>query len=243
MTPSHPKSSVDVNVSEIAGLKTQFDIFRFMKKVTEAYRARAFMVFNLPSTTAIDLQSSTVISSWPVELLAAYDQEGLVTNSPVMKRLRASTTPFFNDVSQVKLERIDGKAGFVAALFERFRMMRCAYFPTHEASGGRGAVSFSGDREAFTAEEMRELHYISTHVFDRLAEIRSYDTRVTDSLTDREIDCLNWTAAGKTSVEIAEILNLSEHTVNHYLNRATKKLDTVNRTQAVARALRIGLIK
>ena len=42
---------------------------------------------------------------------------------------------------------------------------------------------------------------------------------------------------------IAEILTLSEHTVNHYLNRATKKLDTVNRTQAVAKALRIGLIK
>ena len=43
--------------------------------------------------------------------------------------------------------------------------------------------------------------------------------------------------------EIAEILTLSEHTVNHYLNRATKKLDTVNRTQADAKALRIGLIK
>ncbi len=234
---------MDVHVSEIAGLKTQFDIFRFMKKVTEAYRARAFMVFNLPSVTARDLQSSTVISSWPVELLAAYDHEGLVANSPVMKRLRTSTTPFFNDVSQAKLDRPDGKAGIVKALFERFRMMRCAYFPTHEPSGGRGAISFSGDREAFTAEEMRELHYISIHVFDRLAEIRNHDNCVTDTLTDREIDCLNWTAAGKTSVEIAEILTLSEHTVNHYLNRATRKLDTANRTQAVAKALRIGLIK
>ncbi len=243
MTSSQPGSSVDVHVSEIAGLKTQFDIFRFMKKVTEAYRARAFMVFNLPSVTARDLQSSTVISSWPVELLAAYDHEGLVANSPVMKRLRTSTTPFFNDVSQAKLDRPDGKAGIVKALFERFRMMRCAYFPTHEPSGGRGAISFSGDREAFTAEEMRELHYISIHVFDRLAEIRNQDNCVTDTLTDREIDCLNWTAAGKTSVEIAEILTLSEHTVNHYLNRATKKLDTANRTQAVAKALRIGLIK
>jgi DNA-binding CsgD family transcriptional regulator len=90
---------------------------------------------------------------------------------------------------------------------------------------------------------MRELCYIAIHVFDRLAEIRNLDTRITDTLTDREIDCLNWTAAGKTSAEIAEILTLSEHTVNHYLNRATKKLDTVNRTQAVAKALRIGLIK
>ncbi|MDM9623776.1 autoinducer binding domain-containing protein [Rhizobium sp. S96] len=243
MTSSSPAASVDVYVSEIAKLHTQFDIFRFLKKVTEAYRARAFMVFNLPHSTASDLQSNTVITNWPVELLSAYDSERLVSNSPVMRRLRASTTPFFNDVSTAKLERPDGKSNIVSALFERFRMMRCAYFPTHEPSGARGAVSFSGDREAFTTEEMRELHYIAIHVYDRLAEIRTIDSRMTDTLTDREIDCLNWTAAGKTSVEIADILGLSEHTVNHYLNRATKKLDTVNRAQAVAKALRIGLIK
>lgn len=236
-------SSVDVYVNEVAGLNTQFDIFRFMKRLTEAYRARAFMVLNLPSATARDLQSNTVITNWPVELLSAYDHEALLTNSPIVRRLRSSTIPFFSDLSKVKLERSDARTGVVAAMFERFRMARCAYFPTHDASGGRGVISFAGDREDFAPGEMLELHYISTHIFDRLAEIRALDSRVVDALTDREIDCLNWTAAGKTSVEIADIIGLSEHTVNHYLNRATRKLDTVNRTQAVAKALRIGLIK
>ena len=66
----------DDYVQEIAGLKTQFDIFRFMKRVTEAYRCRAFMVLNLPPITSLDLQGNTVITSWPAELLALYDQEG-----------------------------------------------------------------------------------------------------------------------------------------------------------------------
>jgi DNA-binding CsgD family transcriptional regulator len=233
----------DAYVQEVASLKTQFDIFRFMKRVTEAYRSRAFMVLNLPPITSFDLQGNTIITSWPAELLSIYDQEGLMVNSPVLRRLRTSTLPFFHDTSRANWPRDDGRTGVVAALFERFKMMRCAYFPTHEPSGARGAVSFAGDREPFSPTEMRELSYISIHVFDRLAEIRNLDTRMTDTLTDREIDCLNWTAAGKTSAEIAEILDLSEHTVNHYLNRATKKLDTVNRTQAVAKALRIGLIK
>jgi DNA-binding CsgD family transcriptional regulator len=241
---SLPQTSVeDAYVQEVASLKTQFDIFRFMKRVTEAYRSRAFMVLNLPPITSFDLQGNTIITSWPAELLSIYDQEGLMVNSPVLRRLRTSTLPFFHDTSRSNWPRDDGKTGVVATLFERFRMMRCAYFPTHEPSGARGAVSFAGDREPFTPVEMRELSYIAIHVFDRLAEIRNLDTRMTDTLTDREIDCLNWTAAGKTSAEIAEILDLSEHTVNHYLNRATKKLDTVNRTQAVAKALRIGLIK
>lgn len=241
---SLPQTSVeDAYVQEVTSLKTQFDIFRFMKRVTEAYRSRAFMVLNLPPITSFDLQGNTIITSWPAELLSIYDQEGLMVNSPVLRRLRTSTLPFFYDTSRTNWPRDDGKTGVVATLFERFKMMRCAYFPTHEPSGARGAVSFAGDREPFTPVEMRELSYIAIHVFDRLAEIRNLDTRITDTLTDREIDCLNWTAAGKTSAEIAEILDLSEHTVNHYLNRATKKLDTVNRTQAVAKALRIGLIK
>jgi DNA-binding CsgD family transcriptional regulator len=233
----------DAYVQEVAGLKTQFDIFRFMKRVTEAYRSRAFMVLNLPPITSFDLQGNTIITSWPAELLTIYDQEGLMMNSPVLRRLRTSTLPFFHDTDRANWPRDDGKSNLVATLFERFKMVRCAYFPTHEPSGARGAVSFAGDREPYTPTEMRELSYIAIHVFDRLAEIRNLDTRMTDTLTDREIDCLNWTAAGKTSAEIAEILDLSEHTVNHYLNRATKKLDTVNRTQAVAKALRIGLIK
>jgi DNA-binding CsgD family transcriptional regulator len=230
-------------IGEIAGLKTQFDVFRFMKRLTEAFRSRAFMILNLPTITSFDLQSNSIITSWPAELLAIYDQEGLMVNSPVLRRLRNSTLPFMHDTLDAHAERDDGKTRLIISLFERFRMPRCAYFPTHDASGLRGAISLAGDRERFSPEEMKDLTYISIHVFDRLAEIRNMDTRITDTLNDREIDCLNWTAAGKTSAEIADILGLSEHTVNHYLNRATKKLDTVNRTQAVAKALRVGLIK
>lgn len=229
-------------VEEIGRLKTQFDVFRFMKGLTEAYRCRAFMVVNLPPITSFELQSNSVINNWPAELLSIYDQEGLLPTSPVLRRLRSSTLPFVYEVTSSP-NRDESKSQLAVALFERFRMTRFIYLPTHDVSGIRGAVSLAGDREPFSAEEIKDLCYIAIHVFDRLAEIRSLDVRVIDALTDREIDCLNWTAAGKTSAEIAEILALSEHTVNHYLNRATKKLDTVNRTQAVAKALRVGLIK
>ncbi|NLS00314.1 LuxR family transcriptional regulator [Rhizobium sp. P38BS-XIX] len=229
-------------IKEIGKLKTQFDVFRFMKGLAEAYRCRAFMVVNLPAVTSFELQSNSVINNWPAELLSIYDQEGLLPTSPVLRRLRTSTLPFVYEVASSP-NREEHKSQLVIALFERFRMTRFIYLPTHDASGIRGAVSLAGDREAFSSQEIKDLFYIAIHVFDRLAEIRSLDVRVIDALTDREIDCLNWTAAGKTSAEIADILSLSEHTVNHYLNRATKKLDTVNRTQAVAKALRIGLIK
>ncbi len=87
-------------IQEIVGLKTQFDIFRIMKRVTEAYRSRAFMVLNLPPVTSLELQGTTVITNWPAELLTLYDQESLLANSPVLRRLRTSSVPFFYDTSK-----------------------------------------------------------------------------------------------------------------------------------------------
>jgi len=61
-------------------------------------------------------------------------------------------------------------------------------------------------------------------------------------LSGRELDCLGWSAAGKSSEEIAVILALSTHTVNEYLKAAMRKLNAVSRTQAVAIACRLRLI-
>jgi DNA-binding CsgD family transcriptional regulator len=63
-----------------------------------------------------------------------------------------------------------------------------------------------------------------------------------ESLSSREIECLRWSAAGKSSDEIAIILDLSPHTVVGYLKSAMRKLDSVNRMQAVARAFRYRLL-
>ncbi|MFN3832001.1 MAG: LuxR family transcriptional regulator [Allorhizobium sp.] len=234
---------MDGLITDVKGFKTQFDVFRFMKRVTELFGARAFMVLNMPGATAQDLGSSSIITNWPADLLTEFDQVSLLSGSPVLAHLRRASIPLHFNVEDVALQRDPETAEISKSLFRRFRMTRGAYFPVHDATGARGAVSFAGDRDPFDTGEMMQLAYIAAHVFNRLAEIREMDSRNSDMLTERELDCLNWTAAGKTSVEIAEILTLSEHTINHYLNRATKKLDAVNRTQAVAKALRLGLIK
>lgn len=227
----------------IAQLKTQFDIFRFLKRVAESWDMKAFMVLNLPPQMSSELSRYTVITNWPAELLHQYDSEALLASSNVLRELKKSSIPFQIDRDFLARGQEPTYTSTIVELFNRFDMLGSVWFPVQDPTGLRGAVSFSGKKRVLSAAEVAELFYIAAHVFARLAYVRSLDSRVPETLTDREIDCLNWTAAGKTSAEIAEILVLSEHTVNHYLNRATKKLDTVNRTQAVAKALRVGLIK
>lgn len=63
------------------------------------------------------------------------------------------------------------------------------------------------------------------------------------TLTQRETECLTWTAVGKTSWEISVILSISESTATFHLRNAGVKLMASNRTHAVAKALHLGLIE
>ena len=229
-------------LQQVQDASSQFDMLRLLKKVTALYGFRAFMVLKMPNGTPEALQAASVITSWPAELLSLYDSEGLISHNGAIRHLRMSSLPVRFNISDLSKDRSDGKAEMVNALFERFEMSKGAFFPACDPSGERGGIGFSGNRADLDSNEMAQMHMISTHAFDRLYQVGRTSSKVGDDLTLREIDCLNWTAAGKTSSEISHILNLSEHTVNHYLNRATRKLDTVNRTQAVAKALRMGII-
>lgn len=95
-----------------------------------------------------------------------------------------------------------------------------------------------------TAGERAVLRLIGTLVDDRLRAIAARAAAPTERplLSPRERECLQWTSAGKTTWEIASILAISQNTTDGYIASATKKLGAVNRTQAVAEALRRGLI-
>ncbi|MES2017317.1 MAG: autoinducer binding domain-containing protein [Pseudomonadota bacterium] len=62
------------------------------------------------------------------------------------------------------------------------------------------------------------------------------------SLSEREKEILRWTADGKTSSEIGQILHLSLATVNFHVNKMLVKLNAVNKTQAVVKALMLGML-
>jgi len=61
-------------------------------------------------------------------------------------------------------------------------------------------------------------------------------------LTAGERRVLLWCGNGKTSFEISRILGLSEHTVNHYIASAVRKLDATNRTHAIAKAIKMNIV-
>lgn len=62
------------------------------------------------------------------------------------------------------------------------------------------------------------------------------------SLSNRERECLYWTALGNNSKDIAAILELSEYTVQTYLTSARIKLGAATITSATSRAIQVRVI-
>jgi len=61
-------------------------------------------------------------------------------------------------------------------------------------------------------------------------------------LSDRRRECLALTAQGMSSEEIARRLSLSPRTVEIHLSNAARRLGCVNRSHAVAVAIRSGVL-
>jgi DNA-binding NarL/FixJ family response regulator len=61
-------------------------------------------------------------------------------------------------------------------------------------------------------------------------------------LSERERDVLSLMADGKTNPEIGAALHLSRHTVKEHSSAVYRKLGVRNRTEAVQRAQRLGLV-
>ncbi|WP_349370356.1 LuxR family transcriptional regulator [Salinarimonas sp.] len=61
-------------------------------------------------------------------------------------------------------------------------------------------------------------------------------------LSEREKECLRWSAAGKTIWDTSAILGLSERTVRFHLENARAKLNALSTTHAVSKAISYGVI-
>ena len=61
-------------------------------------------------------------------------------------------------------------------------------------------------------------------------------------LTVRELDILKWIYLGKSNFEIGAILKISPLTVKNHVQKILRKLNVVNRTQAIGKSLELRLL-
>ena len=118
---------------------------------------------------------------------------------------------------------------------------------SYDAKGVAGMLTLarSGDKLGeselrASATKMNWLVQVAHEGMTRLVSLRAPTAPI--ALTAREIDVLRWTADGKTSSEVGEIMNISERTVNFHINNSLEKLGAVNKTAGVIKAAMLRLL-
>jgi len=63
------------------------------------------------------------------------------------------------------------------------------------------------------------------------------------NITSREREILKWIFLGKSNIDIGAILNISPLTVKNHVQKVLRKLNVVNRAQAIGKALELRILK
>jgi LuxR family quorum sensing-dependent transcriptional regulator len=177
----------------------------------------------------------------PAELFKVYVERHYADIDPSMRHLKRTTEPFkWLDVPY-NAER-EPRAAELNALVTDFGLSQGFFVPIPSPAGTFGNVWMAGPKPNLTARTKPALHLIALYAFDRLHRLVGPLPVQRPRLTAREREVLTWTANGKSAWETGEILGIAKRTVDEHAQSAFRKLGAVNRAQAVAIAVREGLI-
>ncbi|MCM2473259.1 LuxR family transcriptional regulator [Rhizobium sp. CG5] len=200
-----------------------------------------FLVTRFPLGDRIEFAANHLLSNWPRALIDGYDASDMFGISTLVSRLKDSILPafcrkgLFSNRASKLAEDLD-KAFLTAGLQDNLA------FSLHDAELNQYIFVFSGTKERLEQSEISALYFGCMELLDTCFNNIRAQEGPRERLSARELECLKWSAAGKSSEEIAIILGISAHTVVSYLKSVMRKLDAVNRMQAVARACRYRLL-
>jgi len=118
--------------------------------------------------------------------------------------------------------------------------------PCRDHRGAVGLLAFARSDEPISETELdakcADFTWIMQQIHISMAEhwLPRHVPELYACITPREQEVLRWAAEGKTSCETAQIMNLSERTVNFHINNAVAKLGATNRIQAAVKAAMLG---
>ncbi|MCV9966357.1 LuxR family transcriptional regulator [Pararhizobium sp. BT-229] len=225
-----------------SAVQTEYEVLHLMRNCAAQFGFSHFMIARIPFGEQQRFAERLVLSSWPSDLVREYDTATVFHISALVERLRHTKLPLFAETATLLNARGSNALGSVDALFSGQAMRNTFAVLLHTTYGEPFALLLSGPRAEPDRSETADLYLTLLQLFETLERTFEAGASARDKLSAREIECLRWAAAGKSSDEIAIILGISVYTVSSYFKTATRKLDSVNRMQAIARAMRMKLI-
>ncbi len=182
----------------------------------------------------------------PEAFQATFASTSIGQRDPVMHRMKRLSAPFVYDQSMYVNEQAADLWDVQALFGYKTGIAMALHLPggKHFFMGVDRDQPLPGDEVVLT-RMMADLQLLAVHAQDtalRLLAPQVHGVQLVPHLTDREVEILKWTAEGKSSWAVGQILNISEHNVKYHIKRILVKLEVGSKHQAAAKAKSLGLI-
>lgn len=183
---------------------------------------------------------------WPDDFMGGWIEGGLARHFPrscTARRpdgVRVWELPNLNDPAAITILSPNQLAA--VRHLRRFGIHRGITVPVRRPFGQIGCLSWMmpHDGRPMSGDRIETMRRFSREFFETLDHCGAW--RASAPLSSRALECLQLAACGLSDKQIAEYIHRSVETVRFHMKAAIRQLDAVNRTHAVALAVRAGLI-
>lgn len=201
-----------------------------------------YCAYGVRSPLPISAPRVRMFNNYPVEWQEKYVANGYLAVDPTVGHGMHSVVPIvWSDVLFVQARELWEEA-------RSFGLNVGWAQSTRDQAGRMGLLTLARSAEFIESPELLDKEYRMVWLTQvaHMAMARFLPADAPDMgairLSPREIDVLRWTAEGKTSGEIADILGITERTVNFHINNLMTKMGVTNKTAAAIRAALLGLL-
>lgn len=197
--------------------------------------------------TPIESGNAFLHTSLPDEFLRKYDEGKMGEIDPVVAHCMLRSTPIIWSPSTFSSHR-------QRELYEE----ACHYgaragvaLPYHGPHGEFGILCFATSakpnertqQEAnLNIPELACFRDFIVEVFSGFMMKTPAITKGSIEISSRELECMKWCASGKSSWDIAQLMNCTEATVNYHFTNIRRKFGASSRRMAIIKAIRMGFI-
>jgi DNA-binding CsgD family transcriptional regulator len=228
-------------IESLLAVKTETELWRAGAAISQHLGCEHFM-YGLRTAMSLTRPSEFSLFGSPKEWVEHYQSLRYERIDPVVQHCRVHIVPalwgshLFSSRAAVTLYQEAAEYGLKSGVS----------FPVHGPAVEVALVSLiTSKRHLDSANFLGKAQLFSCYLHEAYRKLSAAEQHILlaqKPLTDREKQCLLWAAVGKSSWETAVILNIAERTAVFHLTNAAAKLGAVNRRQAVARAIALGLI-
>jgi DNA-binding CsgD family transcriptional regulator len=212
----------------------------FMRKLCDIYGLKHTAYITVDRRSIVSRKPKFLVT-YPVEWQDEYRRSFAETKDPVIQAGLTELLPFDWRTLRLRHPHADGLFGIA----REFGVGRQGLtIPIRGDDSIRALFTVTGDFNDKDWDDFNRKYRKDFVILANYFHKKVYGQNESSDfgLTDREKEVLQLCSLGKTALDISKILNISVTTVKYFLNQTRYKLNTINTTQTVAKALKLGLI-